>query len=276
MENKSIILSENGFTIISVIIAASIASVVGLAISTLIVSQSSSVSYLEDRLSTLALDSNLQLNFSDSQACTHSLKGKSILGSQNIMALKDKDANEFVSASPSSVLSSYDRLDISAIQLVNVNATNAPGSSGKMNLLVNIERQRNSGPRDLKPKELKLAVTVDASGKIDTCSLTSGSGGGEFEKACGKAPDGSLKNNCSGRSHSSDATGDFCRRSTSSGTIFLHGDTFSKATDSGRNDDNDGGSDAWTETSYWKCLNGSWTYAGTSGSSAGGRNNRLF
>ncbi len=272
MEYKINCKKQDGFTIVSVAVAASIASVIALAISTLIVSQASSVSYLEDRLSRVALDNELQLNFSYPQTCINSLRGKPIAATQNITNLKDKNANEFISTSPASALSSFDMIRISSIKLVNDNATNAPNSTGNMNLLVNIERQRSSGPKELSPKELKLTVTTDASGNIDTCSLQSGSSGSEFEKACGMSPTGTLKNNCSGRAASGRASSSVCHVVASSETNFLHGDIFSKRTASGR----ESGGDTWAETSYWKCVNGSWVYDGTSGTAYGGRNNRLL
>jgi len=248
---------ESGFTLIGVMVAAGVASIISVAISQLILQQSSSISYLEDRLSKISLDNELKINFSYADTCKNTLNGKDILADQSLTTIFDTHNNPIIS----STAGNYDNIKVKNIRLENVDVPTAPVETGVMKLVIEIERLRGpASSKDVKSLEYDLLVRTDSSSQIDDCTLMTPSGLASLSgsgAACGKSPEDTYKPPpCAYPTGSP-----LCP--TAGGTDeYDHGDYYSKIVNAGREDGH-----PWNITSHYKCVDGSWLYAGQTGSS---------
>ncbi|MGH1468032.1 MAG: type IV pilus modification PilV family protein [Bdellovibrionales bacterium] len=160
--------SQKGFALIQVIIAASILSVLALAVADLISSQRSAVSALEDQLEKIQLIRNIETVLKDGLSCQLSLENTTIGAagvSTEVPFLKDNTGTTLYQSSTVS-----QNLLVGQITVTN---DSVPGhsSSGFITLEVPIRRVRTGGgPQDLRPYRAKLAVTVDSSSRVTNCS----------------------------------------------------------------------------------------------------------
>jgi hypothetical protein len=142
--------------------------------------EAKNVSYLEDRLSRVALENELRLQFAAGDLCKNLLAGVtapvkgdtsdigSALGQDPRRAAKD----QILHSEGNSL--TYDRLSIKKIALEDTDLT-APASTGSANLVLYPERIRTGGgPSVLTPIKIKIALAVDTGYKIESCS-----GGGQ-------------------------------------------------------------------------------------------------
>lgn len=183
-------LNNRGNSLIGVMIAAGAGIVILTATATSMVNQGKSVSFLEDRLSRISFDRSLKNGFMSPSTCGNTLVGSTIPaigGNQPITVLRDRSNNVIVDLSSSNpLLKSFEKLNISQVNLLNIDTPSAPGSSGNMKLEVNLARQRSGGGVDsVAPVELDLFVTTDAvTGAIASCSFLGGVSGVLDDKAC--------------------------------------------------------------------------------------------
>ncbi len=155
---------QKGFGLLEVVIAASIMSAIGLAFATMISQMNGTVGYIEDRSAALDLKHIMTLDLSSSQACVNSFGGLNVVANQNVPNLKN--TTNVVSYTNNQV---YDRINFNGFRLQNVNVPLAPNSTGRMNLVVDLTRQRTAGPNSLKPQTIPLQVTSNATGRISDC-----------------------------------------------------------------------------------------------------------
>lgn len=210
-----IFFNQNGFSIASVVIAMSIMSVITLGVTTLIQNSMKSVTYIEDKLSAINLQNELNMDFSDSRVCKNTLKNLKVVSEgedQVVPAIKSSN-DRIVYKAPTT----YDRLNIDRILLENVNVA-APNTTGRMNLSLNLKRQRE-GVADLKPVTVPLSVVTDGTGRIASCvALGSEEDGNNPAKRCASAPGNGLgagsKNNLGSSATIAEA-----------GHLFLHNTT---------------------------------------------------
>jgi len=181
---KNIKRNQAGFSLVELMVVATIMGVLTLGMANMFVNQSSSVGYLEDKLSTIELKTTIMSQLFLNESCKNTLGLKSILPTQDITTLVDKDNKEFMKiGDPEKGI--FDRLKINSFQLANVNTTAAANESGLMELLIFTERQRKGGgPQVLAPISISLRVFTSATGStIEDCAA----GGGlndEIDKAC--------------------------------------------------------------------------------------------
>lgn len=156
MEQKFKFSSQSGMSLIGVIMASTIMSFLALSTANLIINQAASVSYLEDRLSKVSLETIIKANVQDYTACTNTIAVRPFSNISNVTTLKDKSNNQVL---PSM---GYDKINITGMALQNVNMTGTPGETAVMNLIVNINRDRTGGgPSDLAPIVIPLNVSTD-------------------------------------------------------------------------------------------------------------------
>ncbi len=156
--------SEQGFSLPSVILGASIMSAMGLAFATMLSQMNSTVGYIEDRSAALDLKHIMALELSSTQACTNSFGGLAANANQNLANIKN--SNDVIAYQRNQT---HDRLNITNFRLEVVNPPIAPSGTGRMNLIVDLDRDRNSGPSSLKPQPIPLSVTSNGAGRIVSC-----------------------------------------------------------------------------------------------------------
>lgn len=156
--------NQKGFSIASVVVAMGIASVLILGISTALQHTIGSVTYIEDKQSAMDLKNEITIDLSDSTACLNSLTGiRVVAGDLSVSNLRNS-ANQVQYQSRV-----YDGLRIGNIFLENVSLPLTPNQNGRMNLMVNVSRNRSRGQQDLKSIKVPLSVTTDASNRIINC-----------------------------------------------------------------------------------------------------------
>jgi len=173
-----------GFSLVSVLMAASIMTVLGVMVSQTIIQQGQSVSYLEDRLAKVDFKNKMLSMFSIGDSCTNTLVGKSILDEQTLDVIKDQNDVTNIDLN-TGTSKAHESLIIGSIDLDNIDTPNAPSSEGRMTLSINMERVRTGGgPKALSPVELSLRVRTGAAGLIESCTVEGGSGSADIETSC--------------------------------------------------------------------------------------------
>ncbi len=242
--------NEHGGSLIGVIISGTIFTIIAAASAQMISNQTASVSYLEDRLSSVDLKGALISTLNNAKACENTFQGKKVTRKPiTVDQIKDANDDTFIDVTDPR-LKSYDRLDLDNISL-NINPNVIPASdSGSMKLRVYPKRQRTgSGPVDLSPVEITLAITTDADQKISSCRAYadgSGVGDGSGGLPCGTNPAGS---------------GD-----------YKHGERWKVSSGSNKEQ----GERAVTTYQNYKCHNGAWLYVGTTNNGCGNCQRPLF
>ena len=170
MKNKalmSLIENQKGFTIASVMVAASIGAFVILGISTALQNSLNTASFIEDKQSSMDLKNELTIDLSDGAACANTLSGR--LVDEKIASLRNK-ANQVLFAD-----GKYDRLNIGSMYLQNVDVPAAPNGTGRVNMFVEVERSRGPASQSLKQIKIPISVTLDATSRIASCAAAGSS-----------------------------------------------------------------------------------------------------
>ncbi len=164
--------NEKGFVLIQVMIAATVFSVLALAMMNLISEQRDATAYLEDQLEKIQLMRVFETILKDGIACQNTLGPIQLPRTRavDIASLKDNSgADVFQSNQP------YNHLLIGQVRVTN-DTVPGPSSSGFVDIEMPISRIRTGGgPAHLKSLQFKLGVTVDATRRITSCSAA-GSG----------------------------------------------------------------------------------------------------
>ena len=186
---KHLYKNNSGFSLVEIMIAGAIMGVIILGTTQMLQGQMQTVSFLEDKLSGLDFKGTLIGKLNNEDACKETLGGLAVSNSQNLTAIKAADGSVTYSTTDTS-LSSFNKLDITRIQLQNVNLVNAANQFGEMKILVSLKRQRlGGGPPELKPLEITLGVrTRNTTALIDSCRAYSD--GGFENQTCANHPPG--------------------------------------------------------------------------------------
>ncbi len=174
--------NSKGSALIGVIVAATITSVIGLAMASLISSQTNSVVLLEDKLEKLQLSRVMEDLITDGLSCGNTLNGLNVgaVGSKaNVASIKDSSNVLFIGSNSDSGF-----LKIGQISFLNksISTTN---STGVIELTVPINRKRHSsGMKVLKSIQIPINATVDAASKITSCGSAAGSPGTVSSNTC--------------------------------------------------------------------------------------------
>lgn len=157
--------SQKGNMIMMAVVGAAICSVVGLAFASMMSSMSASMGYMEDKQSAYELKNTLLMDLSDPNSCVNTLGGRGIASSQALSVVRDKTNSSVLSSS-----SSYDRLNVGGLSLINTSVSGGPNRSGRMVVRVPVTRQRTKGgPSELRPIDVTVFVRTDASARISSC-----------------------------------------------------------------------------------------------------------
>lgn len=164
---------ETGATLIELLIAAGVTAIVLLVITTAIVNQLQSVSYLEDKLAWGDLSKEASFLLADQAACDHSLKGAAILsGPQNVIIKDNGGGARFAAAGTHSA---YEKIRISSIQVKNKTISGASQTGVAEVVIKTIRTRQGGGPQALNDITLPVSAKTDALGRIDACGAPSGS-----------------------------------------------------------------------------------------------------
>lgn len=156
---------EKGFSIPSVIMAGTLMSVIGLGITNMMTSNAQTIAYLEDKSAVMDLKNLITLQLSDQDSCKNSLSNINLSSNTlNIQNLRDKN-NQIIYQSSSN----HDKINIGNMRIENNNLPIATSSSGLVNLVIPIDRQR--GQQTL--SSLKIPVQVSTTNtspiRVDNC-----------------------------------------------------------------------------------------------------------
>jgi len=170
--------NQKGFSLIEMLIAASVLTVLAVGMSQFIVSQHNNVSNLEDRLTKVSLEAQLKIFLTESSGCTQTFTGKQALATQPITQIFDSlGAVQFDTASG---LNKFDFLELDSMTLENISVP-GPDSTGRMKLEVQVKRIRGKlGSNSLKPINIEFTVSTNSSNEITTCGGSGSFDVGEF------------------------------------------------------------------------------------------------
>lgn len=175
MKTRLLIQDSTGFSIVSALVGTSIALIGALALSKMLIDQSKTISYLEDRLSTNSLASEVQMVLAPELACIQSLSGARLSvatdgGNSPPVTIRDRTSTERFKAPQK-----YDRLEISRIVL-NIPTPIPAGGSGEVDFVVSLQRQRGEGFGQLAPITIKKLVHLDPASNVTSCTSLGATG----------------------------------------------------------------------------------------------------
>lgn len=165
-------MNQKGFTIIELVIAASIASFLSLAIASMMVQQQKSNIYISDQLKKNDFDRIVQQMMAENPSCNRTLAGTIIPPGPgrtvNVPALRESNGTVVYRSNSVS-----DFLQIGQMSVENISVTARPGV-GSVRFRVPVERQRDGGgPKEFRPFQTTVRVTVNAAGNITACGAES-------------------------------------------------------------------------------------------------------
>lgn len=175
------VYDEKGFSLVQVVVAMSVMSVMGLGLTNMIQNQARSVYYLEDQMSHQNFKKELESLLMDNAICGSSLNGKNL--PTTLVSVAPASGTDFTIINSSGVVlfnpadsnkNSYDNLIINDIRMQNLDIVN-PLVGGNVNLQISLGRKRGSG-QVLKNINVVKAVMLDASWNVQACLGGSGSG----------------------------------------------------------------------------------------------------
>lgn len=167
-------LNQKGFSILQLVVAASLMSVLSLGLTNMIQSQSRTVYYLEDQMSHQNFKKELESLLMDNAICNSSLLGKTLPTS--LLSVAPVSGTDFEIRNTSGVTifdpldsnkNSYDNLVLNGIKMQNLDITN-PLVGGNVNLEISVGRKRGSGQK-LKNINIVKSVILDASWNVQGC-----------------------------------------------------------------------------------------------------------
>ena len=174
-------LNQRGASILEVVIMSGVMVAMMTGFMSLIGHETKAVGYLEDKLSRVALETELRMKFSNPDQCLSFLNG-------SVIPQKNKIAHNLKLSGVSDLFRQYqnknyyDKLEIKDISFENSNFT-APNSSGLVDLVIYPARTRQGGgPETLQPIRIQTTMTDGAGYKIESCSAKEA--GAEEERGC--------------------------------------------------------------------------------------------
>ncbi len=161
-------LKERGFSLVEVMVVASVVAVIGLGSAHMISQQQALATYLEDRLANLQLQNQIQLQLSYTAACTASLNGVSLnLNSSqtsSVTSIRDNLGNVVLSS-----FSDQGNLRIEQIVLRN-RSVPVLGGSGLIDIEVSTTRKRKIlDSKAFLPSVVTINASTNPAGAIIRC-----------------------------------------------------------------------------------------------------------
>jgi hypothetical protein len=184
------VTNQKGISIIEVIAMSGVMITMMMAFISMMNNESENINYLEDKLSRVALETELRTLFLSDNFCKNLLKdlvapraGQTSDITQSFTAPESKAALEKVFKESNGKLL-YDHLDLKRISLEDSDLT-APNSAGAMSMVFYPERQRKGGgPAALQPIKIKTSVNVDGGYSIESCEMINQSNALKYVGTC--------------------------------------------------------------------------------------------
>jgi len=186
---------QKGFSLISAVVAAGLMSAIGLGVSNLIIQQSNSVSYLEDRLAKVDLKTKVTSLLSEGSSCANTFGGlgvpavstptqifqtplKNVIGDDGVVFLETGTSNIDDRL--------YQQLEITSINLENLNVPigGSVVETGRVKTVMNVRRTRGLGNIDMAPIELELDVETDVNDLVVSCNVVGARQTASLSEAC--------------------------------------------------------------------------------------------
>ena len=160
---------QAGFSLIEVLIAAGVLSVLSLAMANLVAQQRKSTAYLERQLAKVQLIRNIETILKDGISCQNTLVGTTLPAvgnSVNIGSLRDNGGAIIYRSNHI-----YNRLQLGQIEVKNATVS-THSSTGFVDMIVPIKLASAEGPKALRPGVFRISVSVDSSNIVSGCSGT--------------------------------------------------------------------------------------------------------
>lgn len=160
--------NQSGMTLIQVMVAATVMSILGFYVSDLILSQTQMVVYLEDQLEKVEIDRNFESILKNHDSCQNTLQGTQLSVSSNtsqpVAGLRDGSGNFIYESNKES-----GKLALGQMVVVNESVT-TPASSGFVNLVLPVSRTRKGqGVSQFRSLEHRVSVVVDNNMRVTSC-----------------------------------------------------------------------------------------------------------
>lgn len=158
---------EFGFSLIEVVIVASLMSVLALGAATMINQQSLSVNFLQDKLSRVNMERELTDLLSDSSLCQSTFQGlRPSRAPASLNALNGDGGTSFLSQN-----SAKEGVVVNRISYRNIDLT-PPATTGRFELQIDLSRERKGGgPQEMRPILRRVHANIDGSGTITSCNI---------------------------------------------------------------------------------------------------------
>lgn len=171
MKNNSI-YNQNGFSIIQVLVASTVASFIGLGISSQVINQSQNISYQEDRFSHQNFGKELRALLGDQDSCQNTINNLVVPAAPNaatnLTEIRDS-ADQVVYNTTNR--NTFEGLRIRSIQLKNQDISGAL-TQGRALVEIQVERARAPAGLDnqvMRTIVLEKQVTIDGSRRVTSC-----------------------------------------------------------------------------------------------------------
>lgn len=156
--------SEAGYSIVSVLMGASLLSIITAGMTQVISTSIQQVTLMEDRIELLDLKNEIQSLLANEISCRNTLRNTPVTkGMSEVRAMMDVDNNTVFEEQKHIYPSS--RIIVDEIRMVDKNVNSAPGGSGEVNVIVNVSRKTMTGYQKMKP--IDMAVFVEKSATSD-------------------------------------------------------------------------------------------------------------
>lgn len=160
------IKNQSGFSLIQVMVAAAIFSVLSLAIGNLLIEQRKAISYLEDQLEKVELIRNFETAIKNSESCRRTLQNVQVPSRRagHVESLQDNLGNVIFESN-----STNRNLNIGQMTIENESLAGSP-ATGLVKLTVPLTRTRSGiGSNAFQPLEFRINVTLNSSRAVISC-----------------------------------------------------------------------------------------------------------
>ena len=166
--------SERGNILIQVLIAGGIGLTMMAALSKLMINQHNAVNFLEDKLSMIDFERELEQLLGDPAACGTTLVGTAVSPTPQSVVITDASANVLYDPGDATK-NRFKGLKINSIDVRDL-TVGGPNTDGQVAMQIITERSRKGLGLDTAVTQLIFDVTSDASSNIGACSGMLGSG----------------------------------------------------------------------------------------------------
>lgn len=167
---RGVMVNQKGTSLIEVVVMSGVMVALMVGFMSMMNHETEGVAYLEDKLSRVALESELRTRFANPTSCEGILHGTVAPPKNNSKDLTQLAAFDQVFQKRGNAFF-YDKLKIKKISMEGSDLT-APNSAGTVDLMFYSERTRKGGgPSSLQPVKIKTLITVGTGYTVESCRL---------------------------------------------------------------------------------------------------------